>query len=633
MLTLVNVRLRRGPRVLLEEASVGIFRGEKIGIVGKNGCGKSTLMALIRGEISPEAGDYTAPPELAMTSVAQELPESDTPLIEYILDGDLELRALEREIGEFEQRGDGARLALLHAEVEHLGGYAARSRAAELAAGLGFSPGDSDRPVRQLSGGLKRRANLAQALMRRSDVLLLDEPTNHLDLDAVLWLEQWLKAYPGTLLLVSHDRELLDAIAGRILHIDGGQLHSYSGNYSDFEVQHAARAERTRALIEKQERESLRVQRFVERFRATASKARQVQSRLKWLSRLGEVSQTRAESGFEWDFAAPAKLPRPLLSLDHVAAGYESRPIVNSVSLSVNPGDRIGVLGRNGAGKSTFMRVLAGQLAPLGGSLQAAPDLAIGFFAQLELEQMDADGSPLEELTRRGGPDVTRWTEQQRRDHLGRFGFQGDRVFEPTRQLSGGERARLTLAMLVARRPNLLLLDEPTNHLDLQMRESLLLALQEFAGAVIVVSHDRALLRGVCDRFLLVAEGSVSPFDGDLEDYASWLASTTCDSASEPADLKGSALSRREQRRLEAEARNRLTPLKAEERRIETELTRLSGERSQIETELADPTTYTLKAPEEQRRLTMRHAQILREIEGLEERWLEVMSALQERTA
>jgi ATP-binding cassette subfamily F protein 3 len=635
MLTLANVRLRRGPRVLLDEVSIGIFRGEKIGIVGRNGCGKSTLLALIRGEIAPELGDYSAPPGLAMTAVAQELPQSDAPLLEYIQDGDLELRALQREIAAAESTGEGARLALLHTQLEHLGGYAARSRAAELAAGLGFAAGDIERPIGHFSGGLKRRANLAQALMRRSDVLLLDEPTNHLDLDAVLWLEQWLASYPGTLLLVSHDRELLDATTGRILHIHDGQLESYAGNYSAFEVQHAARAERASALAAKQARERERVQRFVERFRATASKARQVQSRLKWLSRLAAIPLAADETTFEWEFAAPLKLPRPLLSLERAAAGYvgleaAERRILDGVSLTLSPGDRIGILGRNGAGKSTLMRLLAGELAPLAGSVHTAPDLAVGFFAQLELEQLDPESSALHELLTRGGPDVVRWSEQQRRDHLARFGFQGDRVFEPTGQFSGGERARLTLAILVARRPNLLLLDEPTNHLDLTMRETLLLALQEFPGAVVVVSHDRALLRGACDNFLLVANRAVMPFEGDLEDYAAWLAST----ARAPADLTeaaGAGTSRREQRRLEAEARNLLAPLRAEERRIEAQLTKLAGERAQLETLLADPATYTAQPPAEQRRLSLRHAQLAREIEQLEERWLEVMSALQAR--
>jgi ATP-binding cassette, subfamily F, member 3 len=629
MLTLANVRLRRGPQVLIDEASLGIFRGEKVGIVGRNGSGKSTLLALLRGELLPDAGEYSAPPNLALAAVAQELPDSDAPLVEYILDGDLELRAVEAQLAQAEDGTDGTRIGALHAEYERLAGYAARSRAAELAAGLGFAASDSERPVRQFSGGLKMRANLARALMRRSDVLLLDEPTNHLDLDAVLWLEQWLRSYPGTLLLVSHDREFLDGVVGRIVLIEGGRLQAYAGNYSAFEVQHAAEGERTRALIARQQRETARVESFIVRFRAQASKARQVQSRIKALARLGEIAAVQAESGFEWEFATPAKLPRPLLTLEHLAAGYGARRVIENVSLSVNPGDRIGILGRNGAGKSTLMRVLAGQLRPLAGTLEAAPDVVTGFFAQIELEHLDASGTALGELVRRGGSDVTVWTEQQRRDHLGRFGFRGERVFEPTGQFSGGERARLALAIIVARKPNLLLLDEPTNHLDLEMRHVLLLALQEFPGAVVVVSHDRNLLRGACDSFLLVADGAVSPFDGDLDDYAAWLGKS---GKARVATPDSAAPSRQEQRRLDAEARNRLTPLRNEQRQIEGQLEKLTGERQRLEAELADPATYTTKPPEEGKRLTLRHTQISREIDALEERWLEVMSELEQRT-
>jgi ATP-binding cassette, subfamily F, member 3 len=634
MLTLANVRLRRGPQILIDDASLGIFRGEKVGIVGRNGCGKSTLLALIKGELIPDAGEYSAPPNLALASVAQELPDSvDAPLVEYILDGDLELRAVEAQIAEAEKKGDGTRIGTLHAEYERLAGYSGKSRAAEMAAGLGFAPEEIDRPVRQFSGGLKMRANLARALMRRSDVLLLDEPTNHLDLDAVLWLEQWLRSYPGTLLLVSHDREFLDGVVGRVLHIEAGKMSSYAGNYSAFEVQHAAEGERTRAMAAKQEREIARVTSFVARFRAQASKARQVQSRLKALARLGEISAVQTESTFEWEFAQPLKLPRPLLTLEHVAAGYGTRRVIDNVSLSVNPGDRIGILGRNGAGKSTLMRVLAGQITPVAGTLTSAPDVMTGFFAQIELEHLDSDNTALAELGRRGGPDVAAWPEQQRRDHLGRFGFRGDRVFEPTGRFSGGERARLALAILVARRPNLLLLDEPTNHLDLEMRHALLLALQDFAGAVVVVSHDRTLLRGACDSFLLVANGAVAPFDGDLDDYASWLAkSGKPRNASEAAAATAAAPSRQEQRRLDAEARNRLTPLRNEQRKLETQLEKLGGERQRLETELADPATYS-KPAEEGRRLTTRHGEVLKEIEALEERWLEVMSELEARSA
>ena len=626
MLTLADVRLRRGPQVLIDGASLGLFRGEKVGIVGRNGSGKSTLLALIKGELLPDAGEYSAPPNLATASVAQELPDSDAPLVEYILDGDLELRAVEMELRQAEESADGTRIGALHAEYERLAGYAGRSRAAELAAGLGFAPEEIERPVHQFSGGLKMRANLARALMRRSDLLLLDEPTNHLDLDAVLWLEQWLRSYPGTLLLVSHDREFLDGVVNRILLIQGGRLSSYAGNYSAFEIQHAAEGERTRALIARQERETARVTSFIARFRAQASKARQVQSRLKALARLGEIAAVQPESSFEWEFAPPAKLPRPLLTLEQLAAGYGSRRVIDNVALSVNPGDRIGILGRNGAGKSTLMRVLAGQLAPLAGTFTAAPDVVTGFFAQIELEHLDSSSTAIAELGRRGGPEVAPWTEQQRRDHLGRFGFRGDRVFEPTGRFSGGERARLALAILVARRPNLLLLDEPTNHLDLEMRHALLVALQDFPGAVVVVSHDRTLLRGACDSFLLVANGAVTPFDGDLDDYATWLARNG--KARAAVDTASTAPSRQEQRRLDAEARNRLTPLRNEQRRIEGQLEKLGGERARLETELADPATYT-KPVEEGRRLTLRHAELVREIGTLEERWLEVMSELE----
>jgi ATP-binding cassette, subfamily F, member 3 len=624
MLTLAEVRLRRGPQVLIDGASCSIFRGEKTGIVGRNGCGKSTLLALIRGELAPDGGEYRAPPGLAIAAVAQELPETDATLVEYVRGGDLELAALEAQI----PAAGGTRLAMLHAEYDRLGGYAARSRAGQLAAGLGFAPDDLERPVRHFSGGLQMRANLARALMRRSDVLLLDEPTNHLDLDAVLWLESWLKSYAGTLLLVSHDREFLDGVVGRILHIEAGRLRTYAGNYSAFETQRAAEAERTQAMLASQARERARVESFVTRFRAQASKARQVQSRLKWLARLPDIAPLHLEEGFEWEFAAPAKLPRPLLTLERAAAGYGDRRVLRDVSLSVSPGDRIGILGRNGAGKSTLMRLLATQLQPLAGDVESAPDVATGFFAQLELEHLDADGTALAELERRGGPEQARWSELERRNHLGRFGFRGDRVFEPTRQFSGGERARLALAILVARKPNLLLLDEPTNHLDLDMRHALLVALQDFAGAVVIVSHDRALLRGACDRFLLVANGVVAPFDGDLEDYAAWLARDSGAPQAEESDTTP-APSRREQRRLEAEARNRLTPLRAEQRELERRLELLVAERRSIESHLADPATYAAADADEQRRLSARHGELSLEIATVEERWLAVASTLE----
>jgi ATP-binding cassette subfamily F protein 3 len=634
MLNFTDVTIRRGPRVLFADATFGLFRGEKVGITGENGSGKSSLLALVQGDLQADAGTFEMPSNLAIAHVSQELVATDEAAIEFVLDGDAELRAIEKSIAEAEAHDDGLKLGDLHARYAAVGGYDARSRAGRLLHGLGFTTADESRPVRSFSGGWRVRLNVAQALMSRSDLLLLDEPTNHLDLDAVLWLEQWLRSYPGTLLIVSHDREFLDGVVSRILHIQAGRLRSYAGNYSAFEIQLAAEGERTRALAARQEREIARVTSFIARFRAQATKARQVQSRLKALARLGEIAAVQPESSFEWEFAPPAKLPRPLLTLERVAAGYGTRRVIENASLTVNPGDRIGILGRNGAGKSTLMRVLAGQLAAMAGTATAAPDVMTGFFAQIELEHLDSSNTALGELGRRGGPYVAAWTEQQRRDHLGSFGFRGDRVFEPTGRFSGGERARLALAILVARKPNLLLLDEPTNHLDLEMRHALLVALQDFPGAVIVVSHDRTLLRSACDSFLLVANGSVEPFDGDLDEYAAWLAKggKAARAASE-ATAAAVSPSRQEQRRLEAEARNRLTPLRNEQRRIENRLEQLTAERHRLEAELADPATYTSKAAEEGRQLTVRHMDLVREIAALEEGWLEVASELEARSA
>jgi len=627
LLTLSHARVRRGPQILLDDANVSVFRGEKVGIVGRNGCGKSTLLALIRGELGLDAGDYSAPAGLAIAAVAQELPDTAAPLGAYIEDGDVELRAAQAALAQARARGDGTQEAHWHGQCEALGAYSAASRAAQLAAGLGFDNADLPRPLNEFSGGLKMRANLARALMRASDLLLLDEPTNHLDLDALLWLEQWLRAYRGTLLLVSHDREFLDGVVSRILHIEDGTLRAYAGNYSAFEVQQAAQRERSAALAAQQRREIEHIESFVARFRAKASKARQVQSRLKWLARLPALAAVHTEADCAWQFAAPLKLPRPLLTLERAAAGYGARRVLEGVALSLNPGERLGVLGRNGAGKSTLMRLIAGELAPLDGARSAAPELASGFFAQLELEQLDGAASALAELTRRGGAAVAAWSPQQLRDHLGRFGFRNERVFEPTANFSGGERSRLALAILVARRPNLLLLDEPTNHLDLAMRHTLLLALQEFAGAVVVVSHDRALLRGVCDRFVLVAGGAVRDFDGDLEDYAAWLGAQR-GAAARPAAAEPP--SRREQRRLEAEARNRLSPLRGEQQRLEGQLAQLAGERVALEARLADPATYSGAPRAEQERLARRHGELAAEAARLEERWLEVMTALEQ---
>jgi ATP-binding cassette subfamily F protein 3 len=623
-----NVRLRRGPEPLLDSATASILRGEKVGIVGRNGSGKSSLLALIKGELTPDQGNLEIPGGLTFAAVTQELPDSDRPVIEHVIDGDITLRRCEQILAEAERREDGIQHAQALADFDQLGGYTARSRAAALLDGLGFDSKRIDQPIKEFSGGLRMRANLAKALMCPSDVLLLDEPTNHLDLDAVLWLERWLQSYPGTLLLVSHDRDFLDAVINRVLHVSLGSLSAYSGNFSDFETQRAARLAQQQAQNEKIRREADHVRSFVERFRAKASKARQAQSRLKWLERLPTLVTQRVEHTFDWQFLEPRKLPVPLVSLDRISAGYGNQVIIDDFSLSIPPGARIGILGRNGAGKSTLIKSIAGQLAPLGGTVTTAPDIEVGFFAQLEVDQLDASSTAILELTRRGGTVVAQWPEQQKRDHLGSFGFKGDRVFESVKHFSGGERARLSLAILVARRPNLLLLDEPTNHLDLEMRDSLLLALQEFSGAVILVSHDRGLLGSVCDEFWLVRDGAATRFDGDLQDYAQSLSRDARSGQSTTTRRSEDGIDRREQRRRDAAARQQLTALRTEFKNIEKELERLSTQRRELEQQMLDSASSGA-SDSTVRAAPQRLGAVIQQIEALEERWLEIGGQLE----
>ena len=623
-----NIRLRRGPEPLLDSATASILRGEKVGIVGRNGSGKSSLLALIKGELTPDQGDLEIPGGLTFASVIQELPDSDRAVIEHVIDGDIALRRCEQILAEAERREDGIQHAQALADFDQLGGYTARSRAAALLDGLGFDPKRIDQPIKEFSGGLRMRANLAKALMCPSDVLLLDEPTNHLDLDAVLWLERWLQSYPGTLMLVSHDRDFLDAVINRVLHVSLGSLTAYSGNFSEFETQRAARLAQQQAQNEKIRREADHVRSFVERFRAKASKARQAQSRLKWLERLPTLVTQRVEHTFDWQFLEPRKLPVPLVSLDRITAGYGDQIIIDDFSLSIPPGARIGILGRNGAGKSTLIKSIAGQLAPLSGTITSAPDLEVGFFAQLEVDQLDASSTAILELTRRGGAVVAQWPEQQKRDHLGSFGFQGDRVFESVKHFSGGERARLSLAILVARRPNLLLLDEPTNHLDLEMRDSLLLALQEFSGAVILVSHDRGLLGSVCDEFWLVRDGAATRFDGDLQDYAQSLARDVRSGASSSTQRSEDVVDRREQRRRDAAARQQLASLRTELKAVEKELERLSAQRRELEQQIINAASSNASDPA-MRSVPQRLGVLVKQIEKLEERWLELGAELE----
>jgi ATP-binding cassette subfamily F protein 3 len=573
------------------------------------------------------------PAQLAIAHVSQELLASEREAIEFVLDGDPELRAIERAIesatAETQTCDAGIRLGELYARYAAAGGYDARSRAGRLMHGLGFTSSDETRAVREFSGGWRVRLNVAQALMCRSDLLLLDEPTNHLDLDAILWLETWLREYPGTLLLIAHDREFLDRVVNRVVNLEHGMAHAYRGNYSAFEEQRAAELAEQSAFFSRQQREIKHMESFVERFRAKASKARQAQSRLKALERMQRIAPAHVDSPFEFSFAQPHKLPRPLLALEDQSAGYGARVVLEHVKLTLSPGDRIALLGRNGAGKSTYMKLLAGELAPLAGTRTEARDLRIGYFAQHQLEQLAALESPLQNLRRAGAALAARATEQELRDFLAGFGFRGDRVFEPVAPFSGGEKARLVLALVTYLRPNLLLLDEPTNHLDLEMRQALAVALQDYAGAVVLVSHDRHLLRTVADEFYIVHQGRPAAFDGDLEDYAKWLAEA--DSAvAAPAERKlETTESRRQRKREEAERRNRLSPLRAAIASCEGELERLARERSRVQAALEAPDIYTDIARAHLGKLLDEQAQLVRETEQAEGAWLESTESLE----
>ncbi len=587
MIALREVTVRRGGRPVLRGVDLTVHAGWKVGITGANGAGKSSLLALVRGEIEADEGSVELPRQLVLAHVDQEQAPSPRPAVEEVVDGDGELRAVESRLAAAEADGDGVQLGALHARLEAIGGYAARARAARLLAGLGFTAVEAERPLDSFSGGWRMRVALARALMCRSDVLLLDEPTNHLDLDAVIWLEGWLRAYRGTLALISHDREFLDRVVDHVAHLQGGEVRLYAGNYSAFERQRAERLARERAMAARQEREIAHMRAFVERFRAKATKARQAQSRLKALSRMEVIVTAHVDSPFRFSFREPGRLPNPLVTMRDARVGYApSTPVLDGLGLRLEPGDRVGLLGRNGAGKSTLVKLLAGELEPLGGEVAHAPGLEVGYFAQHQLEQLDAHASPLEHLAR-----LDRETPEQRlRDFLGGFGFGGVRADDPVERLSGGQRARLALALVLHRAPGLLLLDEPTNHLDLEMRQALTVALQGFAGALVLVSHDRHLLGAVTDALWLVADGTVGPYEGDLDDYARWLLERVDGSdrdATPPA--RASARARRQR---EAEIRRALGPLRAEVQGLEAALDALGARRAAVESRLADGGLY-----------------------------------------
>jgi ATP-binding cassette, subfamily F, member 3 len=635
MLNFTDVTIRRGSRVLFSNATFGLFRGEKVGITGENGSGKSSLLALVRSDLQTDAGTFEMPSNLAIAHVSQELHATVAPAIEFVLDGDTELREIEQAIAAAEARDDGLKLGELHARYAAVGGYDARSRAGRLMHGLGFTTADESRPVQSFSGGWRVRLNVAQALMCRSDLLLLDEPTNHLDLDAILWLERWLLDYPGTLLLIAHDREFLDRIVNRIVNIEHAGVRAYRGNYSSFEEQRASELAEQSALFTRQQREIKHMESFVERFRAQATKARQAQSRLKALERMQRIAPAHVDSPFEFSFAQPAKLPRPLLTLENQSAGYGGKALLERVSLTLAPGARVALLGRNGAGKSTYMKLLAAELPGLSGTRTEARDLRIGYFAQHQLEQLNVADSALTNLRRKGAEFAAKATEQELRDFLAGYGFRGDRVFEPVAPFSGGEKARLMLALTAYLRPNLMLLDEPTNHLDLEMRQALAVALQDYEGAVVLVSHDRHLLRTVANEFIVVHNGRATPFDGDLEDYAKWLDDTGKDDVTAPAITQlapDSAEARKQRKREEAERRNRLTPLKAKIARYDADLARLATQSAALQAALAAPDIYATSSKDRLKDLLTQQTQLAREIERIETAWLEASEELEEQT-
>jgi ATP-binding cassette subfamily F protein 3 len=567
------------------------------------------------------------PPNLEVAHVAQETPALSCSAIDYVLDGDRELRQLQQQLQAAEQAHDGLKLADLHAQLEHIGGYTAQARASRLLNGLGFSTQQESNAVSSFSGGWRMRLNLAQALMCRSDVLLLDEPTNHLDLDAVIWLQEWLIKYPGTLMLISHDRDFLDTITDHIVHIEQAKAEIYTGNYSDFERMRAEKLAQQQTAYEKQQREMAHIQSFIDRFKAQATKAKQAQSRIKSLERMELIAQAHVDSPFSFSFPPPKKMPNPLLKLDEADIGYGDKIIINKASLSISPGDRIGLLGPNGAGKSSLIKVLSGQMLALNGKLQTAQDLHIGYFAQHQLEQLRLDESPLwhvQQLDKQA-------TEKDLRNFLGGFDFRGDKVNDPIGPFSGGEKARLVLALLVYQNPNLLLLDEPTNHLDLEMRHALSVALQDYQGALVVVSHDRHLLRSVTDQLLLVAGGSIQPFDGDLDDYKVWLAEQKR-AADEPvtADSQG-GVSRKDQRKLDADRRQRLKPLLDAVKKAEAAVEKYHQQQRELEEKLADPEIYSDDNKPQLKQLLSQKSQVDAALEQAELDWMTAEENLQQQ--
>ncbi|TMP82425.1 ABC transporter ATP-binding protein [Pseudoalteromonas phenolica] len=631
MIQLSDIELLRGGKTLLKNASATLFPEHKVGLVGANGCGKSSLFALLKGELQLDSGELQFPKDWSIASVKQETPALEISALDYVLQGHPEYYACRIALRDAEANDDGAKQAQIHQQIEHLKGYSIESKAGELLHGLGFSNEQIDNPVSAFSGGWRMRLNLAQALIRDADLLLLDEPTNHLDLDAVYWLERFLRAYTGTLVLISHDREFLDAVVDQIWHIDRSLVNVYKGHYSQFERQKAERMAQQQALFDKQQEQIAHLEKFITRFKAKASKAKQAQSRVKALERMEKLAPAHADSPFDFEFSEPSALPNPLMTLDNAKAGYGDITILHQIKLNLVPGSRIALLGRNGAGKSTLIKLLAGELQPQSGEVFQHQGLKIGYFAQHQLESLDLQASAVTHLQRLA-PDAP---EQSLRDFLGGFAFNGDRALEPVAPFSGGEKARLVLAMLVFQKPNLLLLDEPTNHLDLEMRHALVMALQGFEGAMVTVSHDRHMLKNTADEFYLVDNGSVSQFGYDLDEYYQWLLNANkADNKKEQVEVKAhSSSNRKEVKRLEAEFRKSVQPLKKEIDKLEKQLDKFSEQLSDVENQLGDNDLYSDENKAKLTELLNKQAELTPKVNQIEEDLLMALEEMEEKQA
>ncbi|WP_207267700.1 ATP-binding cassette domain-containing protein [Pseudomonas sp. GW101-3H06] len=630
MIRLQNLTLQRGPQRLLEDAELTLHAGQKAGLIGANGAGKSSLFALLRGELHPDSGDCFLPADWRIAHMRQEVDTLERLAVDYVLDGDLRLRQVQRDLAAAEAAHDGAAQARLHSELDSADGYTADARARKLLAGLGFTNEQMDRQVGDFSGGWRMRLNLAQALMCPSDLLLLDEPTNHLDLDAIIWLEEWLKSYPGTLMLISHDRDFLDAVVDHVAHVDQRKITLYRGGYSAFERARAERLAQQQQAYEKQQAQRAHMESYIARFKAQATKARQAQSRIKALERMEELTAAHVDSPFDFVFRESQKISSPLIDLSDARLGYGDKTVLEKVKLQLTPGARIGLLGPNGAGKSTLIKNLAGELEPLAGRLTRGENTVVGYFAQHQLDSLDAKASPLLHLQRLAPTE----REQTLRDFLGGFDFRGARIDEPVLNFSGGEKARLALALIAWDRPNLLLLDEPTNHLDLEMRLALTMALQEFSGAVLVVSHDRHLLKSTTDNFFLVADGKVEEFDGDLEDYTRWLVDYRQRNAPvSNTPVNPDKTDKKAQRQAAAALRQQLAPHKREAEKLEAELGKLHEKLAKIDVSLGDSDIYEPARKNELRDLLAEQARLkVREAE-LEEAWMQALELLESMQA